>query len=74
MSVFDVPKQTCDRMDKAIRRFWWKGDNASKKYMAWKNWKDLCSPKAEGGLGFREFKIFNQALLAKLGWMLILGH
>jgi hypothetical protein len=42
--------------------------------MAWKNWKDLCSPKAEGGLGFREFKIFNQALLAKLGWMLISGH
>jgi hypothetical protein len=22
MSAFDVPKQTCDRMDKAIRRFW----------------------------------------------------
>jgi hypothetical protein len=43
-------------MDKAIRRFWWKGDNASKKYMAWKNWKDLCSPKAEGAWGLGNLK------------------
>ena len=39
--------------------------------MAWVSWKNICKPKEEGGLGIRDIRNFNTALLAKWRWRYI---
>ena len=56
-----------------IRNFWWSQKQDEKK-MAWLSWDKLCSPKADGGLGFKKLKEFNLTLLAKQGWQLQHRH
>ncbi|XP_057428472.1 uncharacterized protein LOC130721892 [Lotus japonicus] len=50
-----------------ISNFFWGGD-ASRKGLHWTKWANLCRSKRDGGLGFRYFKAFNLALVAKNWW------
>jgi len=38
------------------------------KPICWVSWEDVCKPKEEGGLGLREIRKLNHALLAKWRW------
>lgn len=70
MSSFHIPSKIYESIDVAIRRFWWKPKCSNGKFLAWKAWDDLCTPRSKGGLGFKKTKSTNKTLLAKLTWMI----
>ena len=50
-----------------MRNFWW-GQREKERKLAWIAWEKMCTPKAEDGMGCKDLKVFNLALLAKRGW------
>lgn len=58
MSCFKLPNSFCDDVERIIRNFWWGASN-SERGIPWKAWTDLCRPKCDGGMGFRDLKLFN---------------
>lgn len=62
MHAFPMPKTILERINKLGREYLWAGGHAKVA------WKDVCMPKAEGGLGLRNNKVWNDAIMLKLLW------
>ncbi|XP_026400213.1 uncharacterized protein LOC113296089 [Papaver somniferum] len=72
MGVFLIPKYLCKKMDSHLCQFWW-GEilDPKDRKLHLLGWDALCSPKSEGGLGFRKYEPNNLAMLARNAWKII---
>lgn len=64
--------QVYKEVETILRAFFWSGPDL-KKSGAKVSWDHMCSPRQEGGLGFKSMHTWNKAAISKHIWFLISG-
>jgi hypothetical protein len=70
MSTFMLPTGIIKEIDKIRRRFLWHGhkESTTERYINPIAWEMVTRPKHMGGMGVKDLKSMNQALMAKHIW------
>ena len=64
MSCFKLQVGLCHDIEALIQRYFW-GQRGKGRKVHWITWEELCKPKSQGGMGFKDLCQFNDELLAK---------
>ncbi|KAK2370537.1 hypothetical protein QL285_083581 [Trifolium repens] len=73
LSFFKAPAGIISSMESLLINFFWGGCEESRK-TSWINWKTVCLRKEYGGLGVRQLREFNTALLGKWCWRMLVDR
>lgn len=71
MQTVELPMSVIKSMERYIRKFFWDELDGTRK-LYFMSWGELCTPKEQGGLGFKSLRKMNLAFLVKLGWQLFI--
>lgn len=64
MGVFQLSVKLYEELQSMCARYWW-GQIGNERKIHWLSWETLTKPKLEGGMGFKDLRQFNLAMLAK---------
>jgi hypothetical protein len=67
-SLVLAPLGTLRKMEGIVRSLFWKGGKQNRNKMPLFNWDKVTKPLLEGGLNFRDLRMHNLALGAKILW------
>ncbi|MBA0787677.1 hypothetical protein Gotri_026381 [Gossypium trilobum] len=70
LSIFLAPKGVINDIQAKLSKTWWSRKDKGR-FWTMIPWKTLCKPKGMGGLGIRDVRLFNLALLGRQVWGLI---
>ena len=70
LSFYKAPTSICDKISSLQRSFLWAWGKDGK-HISWVSWEKVCKSQEEGGLGVKNIRKFNRALLAKWKWRLM---
>ncbi|CAJ2656620.1 unnamed protein product [Trifolium pratense] len=73
LSFFKAPSGTISSIESILINFFWGGSEDFRK-ISWINWKSICLRKEYGGLGVRQLREFNLALLGKWCWRMLVDR
>lgn len=69
MHTTPIPQGVCKEIEALCRNFIW-GSTTDRRKCHLISWDTICSPKEEGGLGFKTLQVINRAYMIKLAWMM----
>lgn len=67
MLCYKLPLSTCNKIQSLINKFWWSA-SGGKRPIYWAKENTLMRDKLDGGMGFRNLAVMNDALILKQAW------